>query len=163
MLKLMWDVDADYEQLLDDFFDNYYKDGSTYMRKYFDDFRQWYNIIEEKYIAINCDTFARYEMVADVFPLHMISRWEGYVKQAKKEIEYLRDLNVELYNKLYLRMDIETLFFDWVRLNWYKTNYPDETLREMRLDFKEKCTLHNVTHYTLVNGTMESLYAKWGI
>ena len=82
--------------------------------------------------------------------------------QAKQEIEYLKDINPDLYQKLYERMDLETLFFDSVRLFWYETSYSDGQLLQMRLSFKERCEKYQLTHFS-EGKTLASTYANWGI
>ncbi len=160
--KLMWDIDTDYESLIGNFFENYYRDGSTYMRKYFDEYRQWYNVIEDKYTVINGGIYARYSSVEDVFPLHLIEKWEGYVNKAKEEIAYIEDLDAELYAKLYARIDFESLFFDYVRVQWYDANYGESDLQEIRVRFKEKCELYEI-NYLSETQSIKSLFQTWGL
>lgn len=162
-LELQWDFEQDYVTLIDNFFDNYYRNGSEYMRKYFDEYREWYNIIESQYTSVNGDVFGRYEMVADAFPLPLLERWEGYVNQAKEDIKALQKSAPNLYEKIYKRLDMETIFFDWVRLEWYGQNYPAETLREMRLAFKGKCEYHEISTYRETVSSMDVLWKEWGI
>jgi hypothetical protein len=160
--KLMWNAEENFESLLNNFFDNYYQDGAFGMRKYFDEYRSWYNVIEDQYTVINGGIYARYGSVFDVFPLHLIERWENYVEQAKKEIEYIKDVDEALYNKIYDRIDIESLFFDYVRLTWYDTSYSDADLLALRIKFKEKCEKYNITDVS-ETATLASVYAGWGI
>ncbi len=160
--KLQWNCNLNSRQLIEDFMENYYKDGSSYMYKYFEEYRQWYNVIENKYTLINGDIYARYSSVEDAFPLALVDRWEGYVRQAMQEIEYIKEIDLDYYNKLYTRMEKETLFFDYVRLFNYTTSYTDAELVSMRLAFKEKCERHSITHIH-ETGKIDSVYVGWGI
>lgn len=160
--KLMWNPNEDFEELIDNFFDNYYQDGASAMRKYFDEYRSWYNVIENQYLVINGGIYAGYGSVFDVFPLNLISRWEGYVEQAKKEIEYIKVLDETLYEKIYNRIDVESLFFDYVRLTWYNTSYSDSELLALRLQFKEKCEKYDIKQIKEAV-SLASVYEGWGI
>ena len=160
--KLMWDNNLDFEGLINNFFENYFREGSQYMKKYFDEYRSWYNVIEKEHNRVSGSVYAGYGSIEDVFPLRLMDRWEGYVDQAKQEIEYLKDINPDLYQKLYERMDLETLFFDSVRLFWYETSYSDGQLLQMRLSFKERCEKYQLTHFS-EGKTLASTYANWGI
>ena len=160
--KLMWDNDADFEMLIDTFFDNYFRDGSEYMKKYFDEYRSWYNVIEAEHNRITGSIYAGYGSVEDVFPLSLMDKWEGYVNQAKQEIEYIKNVNPELYQKLYERMDKESLFFASVRLFWYETSYSSSQLLQMRLSFKEKCEYYGISHFSNTKPLSET-YTAWGI
>ena len=160
--KLLWDTEIDVQQTTVDFFVNYYKDGSKWMYKYFDEYRQWYNIIEKKYSLINGGIYARYGDVPEAFPLNLIERWEGYVERAKAEIEYIKDVDLEYYNELYRRLDKETLFFDYVKLFNYESSYFDFELKEMRIAFKEKCNRHDITQVD-EGSSLKSIFNVWGV
>ena len=160
--KLMWDNDADFEGLIDAFFENYFREGGQYMKKYFDEYRSWYNVIEKEHNRISGSIYTGYGSIEDVFPLRLMDRWEGYVDQAKQEIEYLKDINPTLYQTLYERMDLESLFFDYVRLFWYETSYSDGQLLQMRLSFKERCEKYQLTEIASTK-PLTNTYASWGI
>ena len=160
--KLIDTVNESYRDEFNDFFENYFREGSQYMKKYFDEYRSWYNVIEKEHNRVSGSVYAGYGSIEDVFPLRLMDRWEGYVDQAKQEIEYLKDINPDLYQKLYERMDLEALFFDSVRLFWYETSYSDGQLLQMRLSFKERCEKYQLTHFS-EGKTLASTYANWGI
>ncbi len=160
--KLLWDTDIDVQQTTVDFFVNYYKDGSQWMYKYFDEYRQWYNVIESKYSLINGGIYARYGDVPEAFPLNLIERWEGYVKKAMAEIEYIKEVDLDYYNELYRRLDKETLFFDYVKLFYYESSYFDFELKEMRSAFKEKCNRHDITQVD-EGSSLKSIFNVWGV
>ena len=63
---------------------------------------------------------------------------------------------------LYERMDLESLFFDYVRLFWYETSYSDGQLLQMRLSFKEKCEKYQLTEIASTK-PLTNTYASWGI
>ena len=160
--KLMWNTDIDVQETTVDFFVNYYKDGSQWMYKYFDEYRQWFNIIEKKYTLINGGIYARYGDVPEAFPLNLIERWEEYVENAKAEIEYIKNVDLEYYNELYRRFDKETLFFDYVKLFNYETSFSDIELKQMRLAFKEKCLKHDITQID-EGASLSAMFKVWGV
>ncbi len=160
--KYQWNTEYNYGELLDNFFNNYYRDGSANVRQYFDEYRAWTDVLCETYTAFKGGVYDRYNTVEDAYPLNLIDRWEGLLNDAKKDIEYLKNVDLELYQKIYDRIDLETLFFDYVRIYFYETKWDDSVLRQMRINFKNKCEHHNITR--LEEGTLlEADYAKWGI
>ncbi len=162
MSEFMYNLDQNMADLIDDYFRDYYKDGGIWMQKFFDETRQWYNVIEDKYSVINGTCYARYGSVTDSFPLAVIERWEGYIEKAYEEIEYIKAIDEEYYNEIYARIEKETILFDYIRLFNYKTSYTEQELYEMRLEFKRKCEKNDI-RYMQEGGDLATVYAGWGI
>lgn len=160
--KLLWNNHLNVNDLINDFFTKYYKDASPWVYKYFDEYRQWFNIIQKQYSLITGGIYARFDSVPNAFPLAVVERWEEYLENAKAEIEYIKDINLELYNELYRRIDKETLFFDYVKIFNLGSEFSDDELRELRINFKAKCQLHDINQLD-EGGSLESIYKSWGI
>ena len=159
--KLMWNPNEDVNALTEAFFDNYYREGSKWMQLYLKEYREWFNVISNKYGSAGGGVYD-YFSDFDVFPLQVINRWEGYLNQAKEEISYLKDVDGALYAEIYDRIDKETLFFDWIRLDKYSTSYSSGELYEMRVAFKEKC-LHFDIQRSQEGVLLSTYYTTWGI
>ncbi len=160
--KVAWNVNASVSDLTDEFFEAYYRDAAPFMKSYFDEYRAWYNVLEEKETIINGGIYAKYESVPDAFPLPLVARWESYLDDAKISIAYLKDVDENRYNALYARIDKENLFMNYVRLTWYAERYSESELTEMRASFKEKCELYDLARESELSA-LETLYASWGL
>lgn len=163
--KLMWDIDQNMETLIDGFFENYYKEGSVAMRKYFDEYRAWFNVLKERYAVINGGIYCNFDAVPDAFPESLINRWDGYFNEAKEEIAYLKEFDEETYNKLYERIDMESLFVDYVRCFRLKEKYSEQELRNYRISFKEKCERYGIIriYEHASGGLLADEYKSWGL
>ena len=162
MSRLQWDKTLNVNTLINEFFENYYKDASKWMYKFFDEYRQWYNVIESKYSLVNGGIYARFGSVEDVFPLAVVERWQTYIDNAIKEIEYIKEIDETFYNELYRRIDKESLFIDYVKVVDYPTSFSDSELYSMRVAFKEKCLRHDLK-LIREGGSLESTFKGWGI
>jgi len=166
MKNIMWDVDCDVDALADDFFDNYYKDASSSMRKFLEEYRLWYRILQADKDVLG-DLFINYDTLGkELFPLAFIERLESYIEEAKQSIEYLQEFDYALYQKLYKRIDVETLFTHYVRVFYYTEDYSESELRKLRIEFKEKVELHNITGLNEAQpgkGSLQNLIKSWGI
>ena len=159
--KLMWNPNEDVNALTEAFFDNYYREGSKWMQLYLKEYREWFNVISNKYGSAGGGVYD-YFSDFDVFPMQVINRWEGYLNQAKEEISYLKDVDSALYTEIYDRIDKETLFFDWIRLDKYSTSYSSGELFAMRVAFKDKCQYFDIQR-SQEGVLLSTYYTKWGV
>ena len=160
--KLLWDVDADMDSLINDFFDNYYKDGAKYMKKFFDEYRSWLKVLEKRDSSVTGGVYMNYTNVKDAFPLNLLDRWEGYINAAKNEIEYMIGFDDEKYELLYSRFDKETVFMDYIRIFVYGAEYSASELQEIRIGFKNKCEKYDIARLSESRKVSEACVG-WGI
>ena len=85
--KLMWDVDADVDELTDNFFKHYYKSSAEYVRKYFDHMRTYIAYAdfqkEGGWHFKLYDTFSPDLNKAYSWPIRVLEQGQEYLEQAK--------------------------------------------------------------------------------
>ncbi len=108
MSKLGWDVHANVDTLIDDFFKNYYKQAAGPMREYFDSLTA--------YCALLRDTVQGYSGVcssnmnqAKYWQQGVLEQWLHLLDKAYEAIEPLKSTDKELYNELYARINYDTM------------------------------------------------------
>ena len=159
--KLMWDHTQDLESLIDNFFDNYYRDASVSLKKFFDEYQAWFNVLMNEYSVISGSIYCRIGSVLNAFPETLLVRWEKYFDEAEESIKYIQYLDETLYTKIYQRIDKERLFIDYVRI-FLNSDYADKELNAMRLNFKTRCELYGITKYNETS-PLSDVYATWGL
>ncbi len=149
MLKLYlnsqwgWDVNRDYNTLVDNFFENYYgvKDGA--MRKFYEDLRTYlaYLDAEELLGGKTSET----GVGASYWPLQLVQQWMGYVDEAYAEIEYLKDVDLDRYNKMHDHITLESLMPRYMLLSYYLSRFTSDEQAQMKESFKADCIKLNLT------------------
>ena len=158
--QLMWDVNLSVEELIDEFFPEYFKDASADMRMYFDELRLWYDylyettdfgggwglrLVEEKY-----------------WSKPVLERWLTYTKNAKDSIAYLEHTNKSLHTKLYKRIILEELSIRYILIDLYRFEYSAEARQQMMMDFyNDARSMPIETHEELT--TLTDLWRRWDL
>ena len=158
--KFRWNPDEDFVELTNNFFDNYYKDASVDIKRFFDEYRDWYAVLVEETKTVSGLLYVTFQK--GNFPEPLLARWEQYCKDGMKKIEYLKANDMETYQKVYNRIDKLTLFFEYVRLVLNEEPYPVEVLTAKRKTFKEKCTKYEIS-LTGEGVNISKLFQSWGV
>ena len=117
--KLMWDVDEDMNTMMDNFFTNYYKSGSTYMREAFELLRTHCNRLnEEREEGFHFQCY--YVIDATDWPLRVLERVLELMEKATDSYAELKTSNPALYKTLYNRILVESVCVRWMILTNYE-------------------------------------------
>lgn len=154
------DTEQNFKDLKNDFFKAYYKDASDVMIKLFDEVRLHYQFLAEVYdIVGGC-----YE---DLYNQNMwsqgtLEKWIGYIDEAYEAIEPLKNTNPELYQKLWDRINIESMQARFLLIHLYSSKAFTVTgLYEAKIKFIEDCQKYEVSPSE--GGSVESLRQMWGV
>lgn len=134
MSKLQWDATLDMDELLDDFFTNYYGEAGDALRTIFEEERQWI-----ARIYANTDLPGRISddlMQAEYWTYPMLKETIAEFDKAYEAIEVYRESNPEKYKLLNDRITMETLQYRYLMINLYGTNYTSDVLLNMKYEFK---------------------------
>lgn len=133
--NLLWDVDADVSQLTDEFFKYYFKAAADDMRELFDSIRLNYLWMSETlgvsgWIGTRINT-------TEYFKLNTLLEWQNIIEKAYSSIEYLKESDNELYQKLYDRICLESLKVRYLIIDLYGQQvYLESELLDKKLNLK---------------------------
>lgn len=158
--KFMFDVNADYDKVIDDYFDNYYLEASTEMRKLFNFIQAQSAYLEETVPIISggiYDDIGR----AEYWPKLLLEQMLGMIDNAYKAVEKHKVSDPTLYAKLVKRIKQESIFPRYVLCMYYADDYSNIT--EMRASFKADWNELGFSVYKEHDGDMQSVFNGWGV
>lgn len=161
--KLMWNVNADVAALTDDFFGNYFGVASSYMRKYFDEYRAM-----TKYIYENEDkTIGKLSINGHVpsgkdFWYSKLTAWLGYIDNALAEADKLVGVNDEERVRVRNAVTLESLFVRYALITYYSGKFQSDKLLTMKQTWKADAAKLGVTMCG-EHKSLETLYTEWGV
>ena len=159
--KFMFDVNADYAKVIDDYFDNYFLEAS-------DDMRSLFNLIQaqsthiEKTIedvsgGIYDDIGAK-----NCWPRLLMEQMLDFIDNAYKAVEKYKYTNPELYQNLVKRINKESIFPRYVICSHYAEYYAN--IQEMRASFRDDWNKLGFSVYKEHDGDMQSIFTNdWGL
>ncbi len=129
--KLMWNVDANVEEITNNFFENYYRDAADIMKQYMLEIKMVY---KDRYPKLNMqiDLNAGIFSISSLWDKGTLLKWMGYMNKAFSAIEKYEKSNPELYAKLKERITHESLSIRYLLIELYGSIVytPDELYLE---------------------------------
>ena len=116
--SLLWNQNQDYEELVSDFFNHYYKSASNAMYEYFSKMRTWYMKLAQD--NVNVGAIYTVLLREEYWPLQVLNSFNASLDNAFKSIEYLKTVDSNLYNKLWNRINKEKLSNIYLLCNLYR-------------------------------------------
>lgn len=168
--KAMYDVNVNYVELVDKFFDGYFAEAAEPMRKYFDELNVWMRELQETYpddVKGYC-----YEQInkEQYWSKRTLECWLGYIDEAYKSIEKYKGAEQSKYEALYKHILAESIFPRFALLELYSGNYDETALYSTRVAFKDDVEslgldwLVEADPFTgLKQYTYSELFKTWGI
>ncbi len=152
--KLMWDVNLDYNALVEDFMQQYYKDAAPYMLEYFNLVRTRYALLEAQSeqhfeITVYGEIYAGSQL-ENYFPYKTLCQMSDILDRAADAAAAVEDET--LRQTLTDRIRVQTLVPRYFLLRYYRAYYSDSVLTEMIDSFEEDCAAAGVS-YVNPNGT----------
>lgn len=160
MSKLQWNVDLNMEELLDDFFANYFGEAGDTMQALFNEEREWLRHVYEDLGAsgkISDDLLS-----SDYWSYPMLVEALEQIEQAYEDIAEYQETDPERYQELYDRITMESLQYRYILIGTYGTNYDAAELLNMKNLFKHDFERLNITSYA-ENIDIAVLWSNWGI
>ena len=159
----IFDLNQDYNDIMDDYFTNYYLEAGEPMRQYFDEMRAWMRHLEETY-PTEVGGFIYTEIAqAKFWPKNLLEHWIELIDEAYEAAEAYKDQK-DLYESLIERIKKESMFLRYVLIEFYSGTYSVDVLENMMLSFKEdaqKLSFNRVSEGD--GGEMTLVYERWGI
>lgn len=159
--KLAWNVDADYSQLINDFFNNYFREAAKPMMDYFNSFRSWSQYLKEN-TSISGNVSIQISS-ASYWPKQILVGWETYINEAYKAIEPLKTKDRLLYEKVYERIEKEAIAIRFHLYDLHENSYEESELKALRQQFKADATRLGFTLIREYGSLQDDVYSRWGV
>lgn len=159
--KLMWEPELDPVELTENFLRQYYGPAYDAMREYYYSLRNWYAHLQEVF-----DPPFKVTLYADVvkeayWPFDLLQNWERNIFNAAFEaIEYLKAIDVSLYQKYYDRANKELLTLKFLYISLYQAEFTASEVIALIDDFERDTALYQLNYYKEGNYTKD-LIADW--
>ena len=133
--QLMWDLDQDYDDLVKEFMEHYFREGADAMYMYYTLLRNRYTYYQSE---INDNIGGIYAAIggSDLWTEPVVSALGDCIDNALKAIEPLKETDAELYEKVKNRIMKENLSVIFLKLSHYQSYYSNEENAQMKADFK---------------------------
>lgn len=121
--NIAWDTSVNVYQLTTAFFDNYFKDASDDMYKFYIEYRMKLQLLyDEKGYTHNWEGSC---LRADYFELGTLLSWKTHIDNALASIEKYKYSEPELYNTLNIRIRTEGITVKYLIWKLYGTSYTE--------------------------------------
>ena len=154
--QLLYNPDLDIQTETDLWFNYYFKDAQSYMKQYFDETRAWYQyLVEVKGVSTKISTVDIDK--AGNWPYGLLTRWRSYISQAYTAIEKYKSQDEVLYNKLYNRINLESIMVRYMLAEYHASKFSDTELQKFRQEIVSDCGSLGI------NNEVERLKKLWSI
>ncbi|MBQ3492655.1 MAG: DUF4838 domain-containing protein [Clostridia bacterium] len=152
--KFTWDLDADMNALIDDYFAHYFQDAAEPMMNYFNEYRA----VQVKLFAERGYDFYEHNSISTTdFSYGLLMGWMNYIEQAYESIEYLKLNDYDKYDKLYKRILLESLCVRYTLIRLYEDKFNENEVKQMKSQFKQDCATVNLREFSQYS-TIEELW-----
>lgn len=159
--KFMLNVNADYNQVIDQYFQRYYLEAAPYMQSMF--------LLEQAqsaYLEKTVPTISGgiYDEIGDAeyWPRQLLEEMLGMVENAYKAVEKYKASDPKLYNNLVRRIKQESIFPRYVICMYYAEYYTN--IRQLREEFRDDWNALGFSIYRETGGDMQSVFTNnWGL
>lgn len=146
--NLQWKIDTNQDELISNFFTNYYKDAAPVMKQLFDEENTWMAYLAERYGYNGKVSYTESNLVIEEFwPKGLLENWLSLIDEAYKKIEPYKKSDPILYEKLRDRINLESISFRYMQIHLYKLLYSDTDSQMMIKTFKEDCIALGMKQY----------------
>lgn len=157
--KGMFDVNVDYNELVDKFFKYYFREAAPIMRAYFNEVQVVLSD-NERITGGGVHSYALSD--SRVWQEGLITNWNNSFKKAEEAIEKYSGTDDDLYEALKKHILIESLFPRYVLCTTYARSYSASQRKEMRKAFIEDFEkLGNTTHQE--HYTISEITSTWDL
>ncbi len=156
--KLMWDTSLDVNELISKYINACYGPAADEMQEFYDILRTRLSFLRKQY------GFGNMVLSSIVNATHwprtvLLSYYEMFDKMYE-DIEYLKYVDAEEYEKIFRKIKIEELFVDFVNLSCYLGYYTTEEKVQRIDEFEENCSKYSAK-YLGSGKDLANLVASW--
>jgi hypothetical protein len=157
--KLSWDVYADYNQLIKNFFDNVYKEASPYLYEVFNDFRALSEYNRNNYADIYITSVINqgpYYMLSDIWPKTLLLKWRSQFDEALNAIAYMKESDPEKYAVTYKYIVTERIWVDYALYKLYVDEFTPTEQQKLKLELYSDLVTADI-RYEKEGGSVDGL------
>ncbi|MBR2337144.1 MAG: DUF4838 domain-containing protein [Clostridia bacterium] len=159
--KALFNVNVDYNQVIDDYFNYYYLEASEPMRNMFELIQARSAYLEENIPTISGGIYDDIGN-AEYWPRVLLEEMLTMINEAYSAIEKYKTADPELYESLVKRIKKESIFPRYVICMYYGEYYAN--IHEMRASFRDDWNELGFSVYKETNGDMQSVFSnEWGL
>ena len=141
--QLLWNVQLDVPHLIEEWFENYFKDAAPEMKRLFDEERAWFaHLAEEDPTSVGSINTKKL-LNAQYWPKNLLEGWLDAIDEAYAAIEEYKSEDPALYTKLYDRICQESISFRYLLVTLYPDSFDD--LAAEKASLKADCFRLGVT------------------
>lgn len=158
--QLMWDLNKDYNTLVDEFIGAFYKDAAAEIKEYYDLVKFRY---EQAKVLQGIKFDGIYSDIASksIWTEGVVNTISDIFQRAYAKIEKYKTSDPATYTKLYERIIELELTNIYTILTYYRDNYKQADLNKMIDDFNYYTSKFGIIHYR--EGTAALVYATNGM
>lgn len=142
--NLSWDPYLDMDALIDEFMEGYYYEAAPYMREYYDYLRAHYAWLRSEMSEKGYRGTLYVSHTAEMWPDRTLCEMEEILNKAYAAIEKYKDTDRYTYEKLYDRVNVETLSYRYLRLEFHSKLYSNSYVKEHIDSFEKDCAKHEI-------------------
>lgn len=169
--KFMFDVNADYETVLNTYFTNYYGAGATKMRALFDKIVAKCEEIETNYDGLGRGIYDELENTSGFLGIGAKTYWSKtwieecvtLCDEATAAVDADSSLTDAQKTAIKSRITKESLFPRYVLCTTFASKYSSSDKTTMRREFKADCEELGITLYRETDGKLSDLYSDWDV
>ncbi len=159
--KHSFNVNLNYNDTVNNFFEGYFKDAAVPMRQFFDELQVYLAYLEEAYPTDYTGDIYDQVSKSHLWSQRTLEHWLDLIDEAYASIEKYAASNPELYKALYENIMLESLFPRFALLELYPATYSEEQLYEARRAFVDDCRALNITNVQ-EHSTIDGTFKSWG-
>lgn len=145
--SLLWDASRNYDELVREFMDGYYKEAGEAMCHYYalqrDRYAVYTNTIKDNIGGIYAAIGAM-----DVWPEHAVAALENCIESALEAIKVHQDQDYALYEKLHNRIKRQYLTVLYLQLSNYAASFSQSQLNNMVNEFHYYSDMFGIKNYS---------------
>ena len=142
--QLLWDIDQNYEDLVHEFMEHYYKDAVESLELYYKITRDRYTYYVNSTQTV-CGIKSEIVDNLECWNKPTIDALQNALNEGLKAIEKYQGVDDELYTKLYYRIKREMITTYYVLISYYSDFFSQDALEEMKADFNSLVNYFKLT------------------
>lgn len=159
--KAQFNVNVNYNDLVDDYFGTYFGAGGPAMRQFFEELQAHLKYLENNFESVTGSIYLSMEQ-PQYWPKRTLDRWIELCEQAYEEIKPLEVTDPELYKIYYNHILLESIFPRYAKLRLYSGTFSQKSFMAEAAAFRNDCTNLNITK-TSESGNISSVFTGWGL